>query len=306
MAVPNPVSGYAIKYDSTVVGDTSGGFMNYSDRNMKITKDTPVSPAFYNWFMSNAKKIDTTTASLAAKEGIIYTTGISDLSADTLSEISNAISMNPNITNTTTVLYYDKGDVHRKISVADQINIALNETNYAFDIIGFNHDDKTDGSGKAGITFQMHDVFATDYPMNSSNTNVGSWKSSVMRTSTMATMKGYLPPAWQIAIKPVNKASGLGNSSISGVEITSDDCFLLAEIEIFGSANYSVSGEGTQYAYYSAGHSKVKNKNGLNSYWWERSPRSGGKANFCCVYAAGKSQFNKAGSNRGVAFAFCI
>ena len=297
---------YAVDYDGSQVYLSGTGWTNPAYRNMKITKDTPVSPAFYNWFMSNAKKIDTTTASLAAKEGIIYTTGISDLSADTLSEISNAISMNPNITNTTTVLYYDKGDVHRKISVADQINIALNETNYAFDIIGFNHDDKTDGSGKAGITFQMHDLFATTYMMNSSNTNVGGWKSSAMRTSTMATMKGYLPAAWQTAIKPVNKVSGTGGGSSSGPETVSDSCFLLAEIEIFGSTTYSVSGEGTQYAYYKAGNSKVKNKGGSAYSWWERSPYSGNSTYFCGVASSGGADYHGVGYSGGVAFAFCV
>lgn len=254
------------------------------------------------------------TASLTPQEGITYTSGISGIDPAMLTMFSQAISNNADITSETNTVYVDYKSTHVKIDVGNQVTIDLNGTNYAFDVIGFNHDTLTDANaygtatatGKAGITFQMHDVFATDYPMNSSNTNVGGWKSSDMRTSTMVTMKGYMPAAWQTAIKPVNKASGLGNSSSSGVEITSDDCFLLAEIEVFGSANYSVSGEGTQYAYYSAGHSKVKNKNGLNSYWWERSPRSGGKANFCCVYAAGSSQFNRAAENRGVAFAFCI
>ena len=37
---------------------------------------------------------------------------------------------------------------------------------------------------------------------------------------------------------------------------------------------YSVSGEGTQYAYYKAGNSKVKNRSGSAETWWERSPYS--------------------------------
>ena len=78
----------------------------------------------------------------------------------------------------------------------------------------------------------------------------------------MATMKGYLPSAWKSIIKPVNKASGTGDGSTSGTETVSDSCFLLAEIEIFGSTRHSVSGEGTQYAYYKAGNSKAKNKDG--------------------------------------------
>lgn len=89
-----------------------------------------------------------------------------------------------------------------------------------------------------------------------------------MRTSTMATMKGYLPAAWQTAIKQVNKVSGTGGGSSSGTETVYDSCFLLAEIEIFGSTTYSVSGEGTQYAYYMAGNSKVKSRSGDVDDWW--------------------------------------
>ena len=211
-------------------------------------------------------------------------------------------------------MYIDFGSVHRKVSVGDQVTLALNGTNYTFDVIGFNHDTLTTSTaygattktGKAGITFQMHDLFATTYVMNSSNTNSGGWKSSAMRTSTMATMKGYLPAAWQTAIKPVNKVSGTGGGSSSGTETVSDSCFLLAEIEIFGSTTYSVSGEGTQYAYYKAGNSKVKNKGGSAGYWWERSPRSGGSTRFCRVTSDSAAGYVSADSSFGVAFGFCV
>ena len=190
----------------------------------------------------------------------------------------------------------------------------MNGIDYTFDIIGFNHDTLTTSTaygattktGKAGITFQMHDLFATTYVMNSSNTNSGGWKSSAMRTSTMATMYEYLPMEWLYYILPVNKASGTGNDSSSGTETVSDSCFLLAEIEIFGSTTYSVSGEGTQYAYYKAGNSKVKNKSGSTYYWWERSPASGIYTSFCRVLTDGRAANDGAGLKLGVAFGFCV
>ncbi len=253
-------------------------------------------------------------ASLTAQSGVSYTNGLNGLGTDVISMFSSAISNNSAITNTTSTVYIDFGSVHRKVSVGDQVTLSLNGTDYAFDIIGFNHDTLTDtvaygeetATGKAGITFQMHDLFATSYSMNSSNTNSGGWKSSDMRTSTMATMKGYLPTEWQTVIKPVNKASGTGGGSTSGTEIVSDSCFLLAEIEIFGSTTNSVSGEGTQYAYYKAGNSKVKNESGSAYYWWERSPRSGTSSGFCRVSSSGNATSAGAGSSFGVAFGFCV
>ena len=254
------------------------------------------------------------TASLTAQSGVSYTNGINGLEADVISLFSAAISNNSDITNETAVIYLDNGDIHRKVSIGDQVTLSLNGTNYAFDVIGFNHDTLTTSTaygantktGKAGITFQMHDLFATGYPMNSTNTNSGGWKSSAMRTSTMPLMKGYLPSAWQTAIKPVNKASGLGGGSSSGTETVSDSCFLLAEIEVFGSATHSVSGEGAQYAYYKAGNSKVKSEGGSANYWWARSPVSGISEGFCDVSPSGIANYGFAKNSYGVAFGFCV
>ena len=253
-------------------------------------------------------------ASLTAQSGVSYTNGLNGLEADVISLFSAAISNNSAITNTTSTVYIDFGSVHRKVSVGDQVTLSLNGTDYAFDIIGFNHDTLTDtaaygeetATGKAGITFQMHDLFATTYVMNSSETNSGGWKNSAMRTSTMATMKGYLPDDWEAIIKSVNKASGTGGGSSSGTETVSDNCFLLSEIEIFGTVENSVAGEGTQYAYYKAGNSKVKNHGGSANAWWERSPLSGYSSHFCRVNSTGTANSSTASTSRGVAFGFCV
>ena len=254
------------------------------------------------------------TASLTAQNGVSYTNGLNGLEADVISLFSSAISNNSDITNETSVVYLDNGDMHRKVSVGDKVTLSLNGTNYAFDVIGFNHDTLTDSmaygeetaTGKAGVTLQMHDLFATTYEMNNSDTNSGGWKGSTMRTLRMATMKGYLPSAWQSIIKPVNKASGTGGGSSSGTETVSDSCFLLAEIEIFGSTTYSVSGEGTQYAYYKTGNSKVKNKGGFADVWWERSPLVGDRRYFCFVNSDGNAYGYLANGSFGVAFGFCV
>ena len=257
------------------------------------------------------------TASLTAQSGITYTNGISGISAEKMSLYAEAISNNASITNETSVVYIDDGANHYKVSIGDQVTLSLNGTNYAFDVIGFNHDTLTTSTaygattktGKAGITFQMHDMFATFYAMNSSNTNSGGWKSSAMRTSTMATMKGYMPAEWQTAIKVIDKKSGLGDGSSSGTKTTSDECFLLAELEIYDPTyKYirSVSGEGTQYAYYKAGNSMIKNRDGTAKPWWERSPNSGNRNRFCLVRNDGESYPYAADYSCGVAFGFCV
>lgn len=263
------------------------------------------------------------TASVTPTAGVTYINGLSGLEAPEVSFFAQAISNNSGITNATSTVYVDFGDVHRKISVGDQVTLPLNGTNYAFDVIGFNHDALTTptaygaatATGKAGITFQMHDLFNEYFAMNDANSNAGGWKSSKMRTSTMVTMKGYLPAAWQTAIKPVNKLSGVGDGASSGTEVVSDNCFLLAEGEIFGS-EYGYGGSGysfddecakvTQYAYYKAGNSRIKKRNGSADFWWERSPSSGNGNSFCVVNRDGNAGNNSADYTNGVAFGFCV
>ena len=184
-------------------------------------------------------------------------------------------------------------------------DMEINGTNYRIDIIGKNHDDYADGSGKAPLTFQMHDCYTTTYPMNAAHTNVGGWQSCQIRTQTMPALKSLLPAEVQAGIRAVNKLTSAGNKSGS-IVTTSDDLFLLSEIEIFGSTTNSFAGEGTQYAYYQAGNSKVKNRNGSADYWWDRSPYSRYSTHFCVVSRSGDVTAGSAGDSYGVAFGFCF
>lgn len=242
---------------------------------------------------------------------------MSGLEPADISKFANAIMVNDNITNEATSVYidYDYGKSHRKISVADQVTIPLNGVDYKFDVIGFKHDqwspqtytpqeseisvasDTSLSIYKAGITFQMHDCFATTHSMNSSNTNSGGWANSLMRTSTMVTMANYLPTAWQQILKRAFKDYQ-----------TLDWCFLLSEMEVFGVNTYASDDTYTnkQYAYYKAGNSKVKNMNGYASHWYERSPQSGSSNEFCMVARDGSASFTNATLYPGTAFGFCV
>ena len=176
---------------------------------------------------------------------------------------------------------------------------------YRIDIIGKDHDDLSDGTGKAPLTFQMHDCYDTTYQMNSSNTNAGGWRACQMRTQTMPALKALLPAEVQAGIRAVNKLTSAGNQS-SIIVTTSDDLFFPSEVEVFGYTKYSFAGEGTQYDYYKAGNSKVKNLSGSASWWWDRSPYSNDSARFCAVISSGDSAWGSASTSGGVPFSFCF
>lgn len=189
-------------------------------------------------------------------------------------------------------------------AVGNQKSMTIGGTDYVIDIIGKNHDTYSSG-GTAPLTFQMHDCYGTIYGMNSSDTNVGGWTSCAMRTTHLPAILALMPSEVQNGIREVNKLTSAGNKSTT-INTTADKLFLLSEIEIFGSVNYSKSGEGTQYAYYKAGNSKVKNVSGSANDWWERSPKGGTSLSFCEVYNNGDATYMDASEKNGVSFAFCF
>lgn len=191
--------------------------------------------------------------------------------------------------------------------VGDKKAITIEGKEYLVDIIGKNHDMYSDGSGKAPLTFQLHDCYGTTYWINSSNTNVGGWTSCAMRTTHLQTVFALMPSEVQSGIKKVNKFTGAGGAS-STINTTEDKLFLLSEIEVFGTATYSVAGEGAQYDYYAAGNGTGKYLNGTGQSSWTRSPF--GNATSGWIAARGGTGVDSisiaANSSSGIAFAFCF
>ena len=189
-------------------------------------------------------------------------------------------------------------------TVGSQKAMTINGTDYPIDIIGKGHDDYADGSGKAPLTFQLHDCYGETKAINSSNTNSGGWTSCTMRNTHLPAILSQMPTEVQSGIREVNKLTSAGSQSAT-INTTADKLFLLSEIEIFGSVRYSKSGEGTQYDYYK-GNSKVKKFNGSAYGWWERSPRGSKSAYFCLVDTNGDAYYVGASRAAGVAFGFCF
>ena len=192
-------------------------------------------------------------------------------------------------------------------NVADQKPMTINGVDYQIDIIGKNHDDYSDGSGKAPLTFQLHDCYGESKSMNYSYsvTNSGGWESCIMRGNYLPAILALMPVEVQSGIREVNKLSSAGGRSTT-IKTTADKLFLLSEVEIYASAQYSTGGEGMEYDYYKASGSEIKNQNGNAAAWWCRSPRVGDTESFCDISAKGYRFYSKAGKRQGVAFAFCF
>ena len=136
-------------------------------------------------------------------------------------------------------------------------------------------------------------------------------------TSPVAnTLMAALPADLRAVMKPITKyTDNKGNSSDVAANVTSslDYLPLLAEQEIFGGnrtySNQYEKNSQVQYAYYSAGNSKVKYRHsatGSAAYWWERSPVYGDDYSFCAVSTNGGAYGNGAGGSYGLAPAFMV
>lgn len=186
--------------------------------------------------------------------------------------------------------------------VADQKPMTIDGADYQIDIIGKNHDDYADGSGKAPLTFQLHDCYKLKKAMHNTTTNSKGWSRCDMRETNLPIILKQMPTEVQSGIREVNKLTSESRTIVT----TADKLFLLSEIEIFGSDENSGKGEGTQYNYYKAGNSKVKNYIDSAIEWWERSPYNGNTRFYCCVNYKGASISRSANVVSGVPFAFCF
>ena len=186
-------------------------------------------------------------------------------------------------------------------NVGNSCNMTINKKTYAIDIIGKNHDDYADGSGKAPLTFQMHTTYATQYKMNGAEYNNCGWKNCLVRTSNaFPKLKQVMPAEVVAALKAVTKKTTAGGAS-SSIDTTSDTLFLLSEIEVQGTRTHSYAGEGTQYAYYKTAANRKKNR-----AWYLRSPRINSTSCFCRTGWDGDADWSVASEVDGIAAAWCF
>lgn len=188
--------------------------------------------------------------------------------------------------------------------VGDQKAMTIDGTDYLVDIIGINHDDYSDGFGKAPFTFQLHDCYGKN-EMEGSNTNRNGWVGCAMRQTHLPAILVQLPLEVRNGIQNVNKLTSAGNESTT-IVTTVDKLFLPSCVEVFGDVGSSAPGEGKQYQYYKENGSKIKLLSGVAVGWWTSSPSIGGTTNFIRVSSTGTKGTSRAGAALGVPFCFCF
>ena len=171
-----------------------------------------------------------------------------------------------------------------------------------------NHSSNTNAGGWKGCDLR-YDV------LGSTNTNDGDATATTATNPVANTLMAALPSDLRAVMQPMTiytDNTGGGSDNASYVTKTTDYLPLLAEYEIFGTRTYANSAEKNyqaQYAYYSAGNSKVKYRHsatGSTAWWWERSPYYYDSTNFCAVDTGGNAVVDATGCSYGVAPAFRV
>ena len=196
-------------------------------------------------------------------------------------------------------------------NIHDRITITLkNEYNAVFEIIGINHDIRTDGK-KAGLTFCLVDLYAVDknsnIKMNYECSNIGGFGMTDMFKWLNEKFFALFPDEWQEIIVPVVKKTADGGLKSKIVDTTCK-VFIPSEIEIFGKYYYSREGEGEQYDGFKNWKDRIKGyPDGDSGRWyWTRSPYLLSCYCFCVVDRNGNYSYKYAYDIGGVAPCFAI
>ena len=138
-------------------------------------------------------------------------------------------------------------------------------------IVGINHDDLADGSGKAGLTFEATNTALSTQRMNATDTNAGGWEKSELRGRlNSGDLWSLLPSELQSKVKSVKKMTDNKGGGTAGTpSATTDKVFLLSSTEVWGDLDH----DGTQYEYYKSKGVTRSNYSGASSSnrHWTRS-----------------------------------
>mgnify|MGYP001057720076 CR=1 FL=1 len=166
-----------------------------------------------------------------------------------------------------------------------------------------------------GFVLEFADII-TEHAMNDTNTNVGGWPATSMRTFVNNDIYNAIPSELRSAIIDTTVVSGHGSTSGETNFTSTDKLYLLSPKEIytdFNDTDDTAKDLTRTLDYYKAqgvttrNHSGAKKKNGTNAdWWWLRAARSNANNNFYYVSSIGSYTNNIADDTNGVSPAFRI
>ena len=176
-------------------------------------------------------------------------------------------------------------------------------------IVGINHDDFADGSGKAGLTFEAANDALDQQRMNATKTSVGGWEKSDLRDRlNTGDLWALLPSELQSKVKSVTKMT---DNQVGGTpSATTDKVFLLSATEVYGNfwSNGHLQSDGSQYEYYASKGVTLRNYSVAASGYscWTRSASTGYSMSFHYVQWNGDCAASEASGTLWLFPAWCF
>ena len=204
-----------------------------------------------------------------------------------------------------------------KYSVGTEKEVEIDGTSYTVRVANNSTPDECNGTNfsqtACGFVVEFVDLLELRQ-MNSTDTNVGGWKDSAMRTYANGEFFDKLPSDLQNAIIETKVISGHGSSEREN-STSNDKIYLLSPHEVYedGTSDTAYS-QTRQLDYYKQRGVTVNNhtKNAIKDYndmpfsWWLRGAYSNDYSNFLGVASAGIWHYSNADSDNGFSPAFRI
>lgn len=181
-----------------------------------------------------------------------------------------------------------------------------------YEIIGINHDDLADGSGKAGLTFLTTST-GIESRMDDVYTVADVWEKSELRQKmNPGKIWNLMPSDFQSKVKAVKKLTNNvnGTDKDAAVTVTTDKLFLLSYSEIAPTSHWAssypwTSNEGAQYEAFQGKVMENYSNNSaiaIDGYWWERSVFPNSSTGFLYVSSYGDPLIYYSGAT----YSYCV
>lgn len=195
------------------------------------------------------------------------------------------------------------------LTVGDQISAVVGGETQVFDII---HIDYKAGTYGHNIVLAKHTCLAATKQMNTSDTNVGGYKATLIADYLDNDYYDSLPADMKSVITQMTYQASIGNKN-SALQNEEHKVWLPLEYNIFGATTYAAATEVTtgnaeQFAYFATAANRIKTLGDTGSAcsWWLSSPHDSNATAFCAVTTAGTASGYGATNSNGVLPCFLI
>lgn len=192
------------------------------------------------------------------------------------------------------------GEAKNYFAVGDTRTMNLGFATTEVMILGFDHDDLADGSGKAAISIGM--VNTTTTSVQPASTGSG-YRGNANLYNRFTTDRNNLPAEVKESIKTVKKKTTVLNGT--AIELTTYDetLFPLGYTELGDTRNYPAWCPSDGSAVYEAVTKKLFKFNSNNDFWVRNSAETSG---WCTMINAGGYMFSEKRSTGYMRYGFCI